>query len=256
MMLTRYLLVAGFLLGMGACDRNKPEAAKPAPAPTEAKPSDADANDLHAFLRKDQTAATDASALPPGHPPIGDDQRPPQPAAGELPPGHPPIEGAEAAAPAGRLHFDPPIDWKPETVTSTMRIAQFLIPRVEGDKQDGQMIVFHFGPGQGGPTDMNIARWKGMFTTPDGQPVADSEAKIEKLTINGLPVTTLDVSGLYSDPMMMQSGGAPIEGPARLLAAIVETRAGPYFFKAVGPKDTISAQEANFTTLVNSVKPE
>jgi hypothetical protein len=69
-------------------------------------------------------------------------------------------------------------------------------------------------------------------------------------------VTTLDVAGMYNDPMMMQSGGTKIEGAARLLAAIVETPNGSYFFKAVGPKETISAHEGSFRKLVESVRLE
>lgn len=242
----------------GGCEKSKPETAKSTSSPTfEAMPSDAGKEDLQAFLRKDQPAGT--AALPSGHPPIGDAHRPPSPAGSDaLPPGHPPLVGADAAAaaPAARLHFDPPVEWKPEPVSSSMRVAQFLIPRIDGETQDGQMIVFHFGPGQGGPTDMNIARWKGMFTTPDGEPVGDDAARIEKTKVGDFTVTTLDVAGIYNDPMMLQSGGAPVQGVARMLAAIVETPGGPYFFKAVGPVGTITENVTAFKEMVNSVKQE
>lgn len=257
----RFLAIVSVMscLSAGGCDQNKSDVAK-APAASSstdaaAKPSDADMKDLNEFLKKDKPAsASGTAALPPGHPPL-EGAAPAQP-AGALPAGHPPIEGGAPKAAKGTLKYDAPADWKSEQVKSSMRIAQYLIPRSEGDAQDGQMIVFHFGPGQGGPTDMNIARWKNMFTTKEGQPVADDVAKIEKRQVGGLNVTTLDVAGIYNDPMMMQSGGAKIEGDARLLAAVVETPGGSYFLKAVGPIKTISAQEGPFKKLVDSVRME
>ncbi len=40
----------------------------------------------------------------------------------------------------------------------------------------------------------------------------------------------------------------------RMLSAIVETSAGPFFFKGVGPAKTMAKNEAAFRKLVGSVK--
>jgi len=244
------------LLVVAACEKSETPPAKstdkPATAATDAASGDKGGDDLGAFLSKDKPAGG-GGALPPGHPPIeGAPQAGAPQAAQGMPPSHPPVGEDDAGAPA--LKWDPPIEWKPEQVTSSMRVAQYLIPRSEGDDQDGQMIVFHFGAGQGGPTDMNIARWKSFFSTADGSPVGDDASKIEKSEISGMKVTVLDVAGKYSDPMMAQSGGKPIEGDARLLAAIVEAPGGSWFFKAVGPKKTIGENEPAFRKLVSSIK--
>ncbi|GMU35247.1 MAG: hypothetical protein HS101_00655 [Planctomycetia bacterium] len=252
-------LVVGALatvLMVGACEKNETppakSAEKPATEATDAATGDKGGDDLGAFLSKDKPAGT-SSALPPGHPPIEGAAKTaaPQTAQG-MPPSHPPV--GDDAAEAAPLHWDQPIEWKPEQVTSSMRVAQYLIPRAAGDDQDGQMIVFHFGAGQGGPTDMNIARWRSFFTNADGSPVGDDAAKVEKSEISGMKVTVLDVAGKYSDPMMAQSGGKPIDGEARLLAAIVETPSGSWFFKAVGPKKTIGENEPVFRKLISSIK--
>lgn len=262
MTITRCCLCLG-VLGLFAivgCEQNKPSVSKSTATANStedgAKPSDADIQDLNEFLKKDQPAAGGTAALPPGHPPIDGSAAAPARPTGELPSGHPPVGGDAPPAARSELKYEAPKDWKSEPVKSSMRVAQYMIPRAEGDTQDGQMIVFHFGPGQGGPTDMNIERWRNMFSTEDGQPVGADGAKVEKKQVAGLNVTTLDVSGLYNDPMMMQSGGTRIDGQARLLAAIVETPGGPYFFKAVGQNRTISAQVENFNSLVESVKAE
>ena len=38
--------------------------------------------------------------------------------------------------------FDPPAEWLQETVSSPMRLAQFTLPRVEGDVEDAELVVF------------------------------------------------------------------------------------------------------------------
>ena len=52
---------------------------------------------------------------------------------------------------------------------------------------EGECAVFYFGAGQGGGVQANIDRWIGQFE-PEGKPVT------AKRTINGLAVTTIDVS--------------------------------------------------------------
>jgi hypothetical protein len=54
--------------------------------------------------------------------------------------------------------------------------------------------------------------------------------------------------------MRARSGGTPIAGEARLLAAIVETPKGRYFFKAIGPRATINVNETAFENLVASLR--
>ena len=243
------------LLLCAGCEKNETTPEKKTETASESRADtsggDSSGDELGEFLSKDKPA--DSGGLPPGHPPISGGQTGMSQSTPSMPPSHPPV-GEDSAEAATALRYEPPIEWKPERVTSSMRDAQFLIPRAEGDTQDGQFVLFHFGAGQGGPIDMNIARWKNMFTTPDGQPVGDESAKVEKTEISGMRVTKLDVSGNYSDPMMVRSGGEPIEGEARMLAAIVEAPSGSWFFKAVGPKKTITAHEQSFHKMIESVK--
>lgn len=263
--MTRMLVVLA-LLSIAGCEQKKPQVVEPASS-TADKPGDTDMRDLGDFLAKDRAGTSSSGALPPGHPPL--DAAPGAASAGaqgdsklpsghpQLPTGHPDVGDAQmdvAPASMATLLFDPPLDWKPEPVSSGFRLSQYALPRAEGDEQDGQMVVFFFGPGQGGPVDMNIDRWKAMFTTADGKPVADEVAKIAKREINGLKVTTLDVAGNYSDPMAARSGAAPIKGEARMLAAIVETPSGNYFFKAVGLRKTVTAAADQFEKVISTVR--
>ncbi|HKQ49509.1 MAG TPA: hypothetical protein VJZ71_15665 [Phycisphaerae bacterium] len=257
-----------FVVGM-ACERKPAQPAKTPPptAPTAAPAPGNDMKGLAEFLNKDgstggSTAMNSAQkspsgALPPGHPPLGGATTT-QPADGGLPPGHPPLGAGQPMMPPGDegvvpLKYDAPAEWKSQTPSSAMRKAQFLLPRAADDKEDGQMIVFQFGKGQGGAVEMNIQRWVGMFTTKDGQPVGNDGVKRETREVNGLKVTTLDVAGNFADAMMGMSTGAPKEN-YRMLAAIIETPDGPWFFKGVGPNATMDSHREGFIKMLDTIK--
>jgi len=240
-------------------DQATPVPPEPAKNTTPAATSEADAKAVSEFLNKDKPGSSPSGALPPNHPPIdGMGAAPPAPKPGTgLPDGHPPIPQGTGAgmAPSGGLDaviYSVPKEWTPQPVTSQMRKAQFLLPRAEGDTEDGQMVVFYFGAGQGGAVEANIDRWKKMFTTADGNPVPDSDVKLESHDVNGLKVTTLDVTGRYADPMAGRPAAASAE--YRMLSAIVEMPDGPWFFKGVGPVATMKAHEQNFKDFVASIK--
>ena len=257
------ILTCSFVLcaAISGCEKNTPTPVTPATSSKQppTTPVD-DSKAISEFLNKDRNASAPMAGLPANHPPIDGAMPPPDPAAA-LPPGHPPIEqaggmGAPPAADLDAITYAAPRDWVPQTPTSQMRKAQFLLPRAEGDKEDGQMVVFYFGAGQGGAVEANIERWKGMFSTADGKPIDESSVKRESHDVNGMKVTTLDVTGRYADAMSGRP--APAAGEAapefRMLSAIVETPQGPWFFKGVGPVATMRAQEQSFKSFVASIK--
>jgi len=151
----------------------------------------------------------------------------------------------------GEISFKVPEDWKSEQPKSQMRKAQYRVPGVDG-AQDAEMAVFVF-PGTGGSVQANIDRWVGQFVQPDG---SDSGEKSEtkKMIINNLPVTIIYLTGTYlasASPMMM--GGPKVEKTGyAMLAAIVETSKDPWFFKMVGPQQTIDHRRPEFDKFVNS----
>ena len=56
---------------------------------------------------------------------------------------------AGATISAAGFTYTAPAAWKPVTTTSSMRVAQFALPRAAGDSQDGELVVYYFG-GSGG----------------------------------------------------------------------------------------------------------
>ena len=96
---------------------------------------------------------------------------------------------------AAGLTYTAPAGWKPVTTSSSMRVAQFSLPRATGDAQDAELVVYYFG-GTGGTVEANIDRWVGQMQQPDGRP-SSAVLKRQSRTINGLKVTMVDVSCTY-----------------------------------------------------------
>lgn len=152
---------------------------------------------------------------------------------------------------AGGIKWTAPAAWKAQA-PRPMRAATYTVPKAAGDPEDGECAVFYFGAGQGGGVNDNIRRWIGQFEAPGGGP-ADKLAKTSKSTLNGLPVTRVDVAGTYkpaAGPMMQASGSKP---GYRMLGAIVEGPQGAVFFKFTAPAKTAAAQQPEFEKLLRSI---
>jgi len=154
-----------------------------------------------------------------------------------------------------KITYTIPDGWVSETPKSRMRRAQFRLPGPKTEEY-AELAVFVF-PGSGGSVNDNLNRWYRQFKQPDG---ADSEerAEIKKFRVNNLDVTVVYVTGTYlQSPSTMMMGGPVKEIPSTaMLAAIVETRTDPWFFKAVGPQDTIDHWRPVFNEFVQSFKWE
>ncbi len=146
------------------------------------------------------------------------------------------------------LSWQVPNDWTAEQPTSSMRIAQFSLPRSGSDAEDASLVIFYFG-GEGGGTDANIQRWISQFSEAD---VAASEPK--RTEVNGLAQTHVDITGTYLFKTRPMAPTATEKPGFRMLAAVIEGAGGPWFVKFVGPKDTVAKWEAAFQGFLASCK--
>ena len=153
---------------------------------------------------------------------------------------------------AGDLRSKVPDGWTTEKPTSDMRVAQYKLPHADGDTEDGLLVVYYFGKGQGGSADANIERWVNQVKQPDGQPSQD-RAKIGSQTVNGLAVKTVDVSGNYGGGMSPDSAPTNSKTIYRLRGAVVETPKGSYFVKLTGPENTIKRWEQAYNDYLQSL---
>jgi len=152
---------------------------------------------------------------------------------------------------SGELRYKAPDGWVKETASSAMRMAQYKLPKAEGDLEDAALVVYYFGATQGGAVQANIDRWISQIQQPDGSSSKD-KAKTETMTINGLKVTTVDVTGTYTAEMAPGSGTMHNDANYRLRAAVIETPKGNYFLKLFGPAKTMGRWEPSVTDFVKS----
>jgi hypothetical protein len=152
---------------------------------------------------------------------------------------------------AGELHFKAPDGWVTEKPSSSMRTAQYTLPKAEGDSEDGSAVLYYFGANQGGTPQANIDRWINQMQQADGSASKD-KSKTDTMTVNGLKISTVDVVGTYTAEMAPGSGTFHNNTNYRLRAAVVETAKGNYFLKVVGPAKTMARWEQSFTDYLKS----
>ncbi|HJZ79561.1 MAG TPA: hypothetical protein VKD91_04425 [Pyrinomonadaceae bacterium] len=158
---------------------------------------------------------------------------------------------AQTSSMGGDLRFKAPDGWVTEKASSTMRVAQYKLPKSEGDKDDGSLVLYYFGSNQGGSPQANIDRWISQMQQPDGSSSKD-KAKTETLTVNGLKVTTVDVTGTYTAEMAPGSGTFHNDDNYRLRAAVIETPKGNYYVKLAGPAKTIAKWDQEYNNYLKS----
>jgi hypothetical protein len=155
-----------------------------------------------------------------------------------------------AVSQKSELKFTVPAGWVDEPRSSTMRLAQYKLPKAAGDAEDASLVLYYFGQGQGGSTAANVERWVGQMKQTDGSAVKD--AKEEHFETNGLKVTTVDVAGTYVAETAPGSGTFHNKPGYRLRAAVVETPNGSYFVKLVGPEKTVAQWNESFLSYLKS----
>ena len=152
---------------------------------------------------------------------------------------------------AAGLTFQAPDGWKSVPPSSSMRVAEFALPRAAGDAEDAELVVYYFG-GEGGGVEANIQRWETQMVPPPGKTPVPTRR--ETRTVNGLKVTLVDVHGTYVAAMMPGASAHNDKPGFRLRAGVVETPKGPYFLKLTGPEKTVAKWDDAFGRFVASLK--
>ena len=163
------------------------------------------------------------------------------------------VEITSTSLSVGSVAFAIPDGWKSVPPRSRMRVAQFELP---GEAGPAEMVIFYFGPGQGGSAEANVKRWVGMFSRDDGTtgPVETEAAQFEQ---DGLRVALVKARGTYTPanmgPMMVD---APEPRPNHALyGAVIEgSPQGSLFVRTTGPIATMEAQESALQFFVRSVR--
>jgi hypothetical protein len=162
-------------------------------------------------------------------------------------------EGKGAVVDLGGLKSRAPASWEEQRATG-MRVAQFRVPRADGDKEDAEFVVFFF-QGGGGSNEDNIKRWKGQFVPPKGKSI-DDVTKVEKTKVGNADVTYVDLSGTYKFKKfpMQPDDQAELRPHYRALKVIFETPKGPYYLSLVGPDKTVEQNKKGFDEMLKGFK--
>ena len=248
--------IGGFLTGLalmaGGCDQPATPPASQSTAatksPVSVKPTDAEVAAAQKKLQESagaartSTGADGTAALPPGHPPTG-----PATVTDASPP-------AAAGDKWGNLAFDPPESWKSLPTTSAMRLAVYSLPGATADAP-AEMVVTAFPPtGAMADVPSNVARWVGAFKTADGSPLPESAIDQTSMEKDGLKITVVRMSGMYTAPASMGGTGQAAPSEHRQLVAMVTAPERVYFFKLLGPAELVKTAEPDFDKLVASLR--
>ncbi len=202
---------------------------------------------IFAVFRSDPRAAADraptsppAVAAPGREAPAGVDPR------ATLPANHPSLDSPPPRATVAptpddtpNLVWTAPAAWAVAPNPSTMRLATYKVP---GPGGEAELSVARAG----GSADANIERWLGQFDQ------AGKDTRTEN-TVRGMKVTIVEVSGTYLGGMTGAQGNHP---GWSLLAAIVQGKGDPYFFKMTGPTTTVRAARPAFDGMVDALTPK
>ena len=150
------------------------------------------------------------------------------------------------------LIFTPSPAWQPTPNTSMTRVAEFVLPRAEGDTEDASLVVYFFG-GTGGTVQANLDRWFGQLSQPDGRQTKDVATTAGRL-INGLQVTMFDATGTYVAEVTPGSSERFNKPGFRMRAAVIQTAGGPYFIKLIGPLKSVTRWDKEYEAFLQSLQ--
>ena len=241
-------LIAALLVS--ACGKSPEPIATPAPAPQPVASTPAPMPTGNA-APTDHTASSPAAAVAVAAHPSPSTASAPAPLVFPAP--APVVKAAPAntrVAVFAGLEADIPLSWTPVPPANSMRLAEFKAPTA--GQPDAEAVVFFFPPGQGGPQDMNIARWASQFTDTKGEPV---KPVVNKAIINNMAVTRIELSGNYSRGVGMGTTEGAVKANQILLAAIVTTPVqGNVTFHFFGPQGSVKKQRESFEAMLRSLR--
>ena len=139
-----------------------------------------------------------------------------------------------------------PADWIASEPSSDMRLLQLTVPGTD-EAGAAELVVYYFGPGQGGSLEANVARWTSQFSADDG-PV---EPVIMPLTGN-LPATLVELTGSYARGVGIGPVGDALENRT-LLAGVVETPRGNLYPQLYGPAALVERHKADFVGFITGI---
>ncbi|NKB68293.1 MAG: hypothetical protein GKR89_14620 [Candidatus Latescibacteria bacterium] len=149
----------------------------------------------------------------------------------------------------GGISVAVPDGWRTVDPSSSMRVAEYHMSGARPQDKDATLAVF---AGNMGSVEANVERWFGQFTRPGG--AAESPRRWQQ-QVDGMEATLVDIRGTYSPGMGRGTDAAPAPD-YRMLGAIVSTGRTSFYFKLVGPRDTVALWVPIFKEFIGGIKKE
>ncbi len=134
-----------------------------------------------------------------------------------------------------------PEAWVVREPSSEMRLVELVSPK----SPENPIVGFYFG-NRDEMVNANINRWRGQFA---------KEENFNRETMDDGQVY-VEIDGTYKlkpFPMAQEFTETP---DYKMLAAIIPSNKGPYFFKITGPASELNSLEEEFLSFLNSYKKE
>ncbi len=168
----------------------------------------------------------------------------PQETASSTPP-PPKVDDPKTASFLG-LTAPKPVTWIEHPPTGTMRAANYTVPGRDGNEA-AHIVVFYFGPTQGGTIDDNIQRWRTQFQVDENGDLP--EPKIDRFDVDSMPVTLIELAGEWQE-----MGSVSFTLDQVFLMAIVEAPVGRVFIRFAGQTATVEANREDFMAMIRGLR--
>lgn len=156
------------------------------------------------------------------------------------------MKAQESAAPSNEntmrfanFELTKPNSWTAMEPSSQMRLVEFA----NGISPENPIVGFYFGNREE-MVQANIQRWRGQFS---------NEASFDRTVLDQQQVF-VEITGTFmKKPFPMAQEFTNEEG-YKMLAAIIPSDQGPYFFKVTGPFDEMEKLKPEFLLFIKSYK--
>ncbi|MEE9128439.1 MAG: hypothetical protein V3T84_00330 [Phycisphaerales bacterium] len=168
----------------------------------------------------------------------------PQETASSTPP-PPKVDDPRTASFVG-LTAPKPVTWIEHPPTGSMRAANYTVPGRDGNEA-AHIVVFYFGPTQGGTIDDNINRWRSQFQLDENGDLL--EPKIDRFDVGSMAITLVELTGAWQE-----MGSASFTPDQVFLMAIVEAPVGKVFIRLAGQTATVEANREDFMAMIRGLR--
>jgi len=146
-----------------------------------------------------------------------------------------------------------PDTWKEEPPANEMRLAQFKLPKADGDPEDAQLIIYKFAGGSG-TAEQNLQRQRAKFKPAEGKDKV--EEKLDKIKVGSIEAPYQDLTGTFLSKFPPNAPTAKVTEKAnyRQLYVVVVTDKGDFYPTVIGPAKTVEKHKKEFEDWLKSFK--